>query len=156
MSMGDGLGFRERGNVGGFGGVQARHGGHDLPSFRPPEGKPYVLLVWFLIDEDYNGERRRRVVSNLRDLSLALWGAPAWLYISQPGPGYMSSTRIRPGSLRLVLQVVYLEVSLVVPTLGFFRPYRRLFFMGHADPNRPSGGPLAGPHQAHQDWAPEG
>ena len=115
-----------------------------------------MLLVWFLIDEDYNGERRRRVVSNLRDLSLALWGAPAWLYISQPGLGYMSSTRIRPGSLRIVLQVVYLEVSLVVPTLGFFRSYRRLFFMGHADPDRPSGGPFAGPHQYTKIGHPKG
>ena len=46
MSIVDGLGFRERESVGGIAGEQAEHRGHDLPSFRPPEGKPYVLLVW--------------------------------------------------------------------------------------------------------------
>ena len=45
MSIGDGLVFRERESVGGIVGEQAQHRGHDLPSFRPPEEKPYVLLV---------------------------------------------------------------------------------------------------------------
>jgi hypothetical protein len=29
-----------------------QHRGHDLPNLRPHEGKPYVLLVCFLIDDD--------------------------------------------------------------------------------------------------------
>ena len=45
MSIVDGLGFRERESIGGIAGVQARHGGLDLPSFRPPKEKPYVLLA---------------------------------------------------------------------------------------------------------------
>ena len=45
MPILDGLRFGERGNVGGVVGEQVGHGGHDLPSFRLPEGKPYVLLV---------------------------------------------------------------------------------------------------------------
>ena len=40
------LGFVESIDVGGIDGLQARHGGHDLPSFRPSRRKPYVLLVW--------------------------------------------------------------------------------------------------------------
>src|ERR1041385_3156373 len=32
--------------------LDKRHMGHDLPSFRPPEGKPYMLLVWSFIDDD--------------------------------------------------------------------------------------------------------
>ena len=50
------LGFVEIECAGGFVGLQARHGGHDLPSFRLPEGKPYVLLVCSsIIDGDYMG-----------------------------------------------------------------------------------------------------
>ena len=40
------LGFVESVDVGGIDGLQARHGGHDLPSFRPSRRKSYVLLVW--------------------------------------------------------------------------------------------------------------
>ena len=39
------LGFVEDIGVGGIDGLQARHRGHDLPSFRPSRRKPYVLLV---------------------------------------------------------------------------------------------------------------
>ena len=34
-----------RSHVGRIRTVDKQHTGHDLPSFRPPEGKPYMLLV---------------------------------------------------------------------------------------------------------------
>ena len=61
------------------------------------------------------GLRLSRCMSSLLYLSESTWGlggAPAWLYISQLGPGYMSSSRTRKERLLLVLRLVYLEVSL--------------------------------------------
>ena len=51
------LGFVEDIGVGGIDDLQARHGGHDLPSFRPSRRKPYVLLVW--LDCGYRGVEAR-------------------------------------------------------------------------------------------------
>jgi hypothetical protein len=47
MPICDGLGFRERGTMVIFGGVQAQDTGDNkvLPRFRPPKKKPYLFLV---------------------------------------------------------------------------------------------------------------
>ena len=76
MLMVDELRFRERGSVGRIVGEQTRHGGLDLPSFRLPEGKPYVLLVCTIL---MRLQWRREVISlgfeRMRIEEPDLWGS---------------------------------------------------------------------------------
>jgi hypothetical protein len=46
--MDDGLGFKGESTLVDSS-ADKQHRGHDLPSFRPSEGKPYVLLVCSLL-----------------------------------------------------------------------------------------------------------
>ena len=134
MSIVDGLGFRERESVGGIAGVQAQHGGHDLPSFRPPKEKPYVLLVRSRLMGDYShGKMRSCQGFGCMRVEVPIPRVPPSLYsrgwVSDPlGVGYKLESKsyaflkgTGPGPCSNSMS--YVGRSTFLPRLGLHRSY---------------------------------